>query len=75
MKYIARKLLDINERGTWKDPSLFSATDPSTPQKLAQQDEELLQPAGLINCAWFANVVFSGYFTAVILWLTRTGTS
>lgn len=73
-QHIAGKLLDINERGTWKDPSLFPADDAATEKKLEQQDEEIFQTARLINCAWFANVVFSDYFAA-ILGLTRTGTS
>ncbi|TDL21825.1 linoleate diol synthase [Rickenella mellea] len=77
--YIARKLLDINERGTWINPSTLSTTpgseeDPSHKQKLTQQDEEIFQTARLINCAWFAAVVFSDYFSA-ILGLVRNGSS
>ena len=65
-QYIARKLLEINERGTWVDPTGKKATD------LTQQDEEIFQIARLCNCAWFAGIVFSDYFSN-ILGLVREG--
>ncbi|OAX41520.1 heme peroxidase [Rhizopogon vinicolor AM-OR11-026] len=68
--YIARRLLEINERGTWKDPSHH----PLSHAHLAKQDEEIFQIARLCNCAWFAAVVFSDYFSA-ILGLVRQGSS
>ncbi|KAI6041267.1 heme peroxidase, partial [Pisolithus marmoratus] len=68
--YIARRLLEINERGTWDDPSMESPHSP----KMIKQDEEIFQIARLCNCAWFAAVVFSDYFSA-ILGLNRKGSS
>ncbi|KAJ8521263.1 hypothetical protein ONZ45_g2030 [Pleurotus djamor] len=72
--YIARKLLEINERGTWVDPSKLSPDKPEDQQKLIEQEEELFQIARLINCGWFASTVFSDYFSC-ILGLVRTGNS
>ena len=71
-KYIAAKLLEINERGTWKDPSTFDTSDPAEKAKLAQQDEEIFQTARLINIGWFGTVIFSDYFSC-ILGLVRDG--
>ncbi|KAI9464255.1 heme peroxidase [Boletus coccyginus] len=68
--YIARRLLEINERGTWADPSTLPFNSP----KLLKQEEEIFQIARLCNCAWFAQVVFSDYFSA-ILGLVRKGSS
>jgi cytochrome P450 len=68
--YIARRLLEINERGTWVDPSTLPPNSP----KLLKQEEEIFQIARLCNCAWFAAVVFSDYFSA-ILGLVRKGSS
>ncbi|EIW79353.1 putative linoleate diol synthase [Coniophora puteana RWD-64-598 SS2] len=68
--YIAKRLLEINERGSWADP----ATLQNSPDKLLKQDEEIFQIARLCNCAWFASVVFSDYFSA-ILGLVRQGSS
>ncbi|CAL1714626.1 unnamed protein product [Somion occarium] len=72
--YIAKKLLEINERGTFVDPDNMSRDDPNHDQKLQKQDEELFQTARLINCTWFASAVFSDYFSA-ILGLVRQGSS
>ncbi|KAF9240691.1 heme peroxidase [Melanogaster broomeanus] len=68
--YIARRLLEINERGTWVDPS----TLPPNSHKLIKQEEEIFQIARLCNCAWFAAVIFSDYL-ATILGLVRQGSS
>lgn len=72
--YIAKKLLDINERGTYVDPSTLRSDKPAEKAKLLAQEEELFQIARLINCGWFASVVFSDYFSC-ILGLVRTGSS
>ncbi|KAG2045406.1 hypothetical protein BDR06DRAFT_1015715, partial [Suillus hirtellus] len=69
--YIARRLLEINERGTWKDPAHHHHLSHA---QLDKQDEEIFQIAPLCNCAWFAAVVFSDYFSA-ILGLVRQGSS
>ncbi|EAU90460.2 heme peroxidase [Coprinopsis cinerea okayama7 len=72
--YIATKLLEVNERGTFVDPSTLSMDDPKQKAKLMAQDEELFQTARLVNCGWFAMVVFSDYFSC-ILGLVRDGNS
>jgi linoleate 10R-lipoxygenase len=72
--YIAKKLLEINERGTYVDPTTLSSDDPQQKKKLLAQEEELFQTARLINCAWFASVVFSDSFSC-ILGLVRDGSS
>lgn len=69
--YIARRLLEINERGTWKDPTHHNHISHA---QLLKQDEEIFQIARLCNCAWFAAVVFSDYFSA-ILGLVRQGSN
>ncbi|KAH6915985.1 heme peroxidase [Coprinopsis sp. MPI-PUGE-AT-0042] len=70
--YIARKLLDINERGHYVDPSKLSMDDPKQKKVLIAQDEEIFQTARLINCGWFGGIVFSDYFSS-ILGLVRDG--
>ncbi|KAI0630845.1 linoleate diol synthase [Trametes polyzona] len=72
--YIARKLLELNERGTYIDPDAIAQDDRSRTDKLAKQDEDIFQTARLCNCAWFASTVFSDYFSA-ILGLVREGNS
>jgi linoleate 10R-lipoxygenase len=54
--YIAKKLLEINERGTFVDPSTLDANDEKQKKKLMDQDEELFQVSRLINSNWFATV-------------------
>ncbi|KIP10018.1 hypothetical protein PHLGIDRAFT_101881 [Phlebiopsis gigantea 11061_1 CR5-6] len=71
--YIAKKLLEINERGTFEDPDSM-ADDDQRAAKLLAQEEELFQTARLINCGWFGSCVFSDYFSA-ILGLVRQGNS
>ncbi|VDB91968.1 unnamed protein product [Peniophora sp. CBMAI 1063] len=72
--YIAKKLLEINERGTWKDPSEYDTSKPEEKEALLKQDEEILQVARLVNCGWFGSAVFGDYF-ASILGLVRLGSS
>ncbi|KZT65024.1 linoleate diol synthase [Daedalea quercina L-15889] len=72
--YIAKMLLQLNERGEWVDPDLIPKDDPQRTDKLLKQEEEIFQTARLINCGWFATVVFSDYFCA-ILGLVRDGSS
>ncbi|KAF8630158.1 hypothetical protein AX15_003106 [Amanita polypyramis BW_CC] len=66
--YIAKKLFEINERGTFTDPKTLS----EAPR--AAQDDAIFQTARLINCGWFGSVVFSDYFSC-ILGLVRQGIS
>ena len=70
MQYIARRLLELNERQTYVNPAALRANDP----KLLEQEENIFQTARLINCAWFAGIVMSDYFAA-ILGLVRQGSS
>ncbi|KAI0035301.1 linoleate diol synthase [Vararia minispora EC-137] len=74
--YIARKLLEINERGTWRqDPeTAFDVDKPEDQSALRQQDDEIFGIARLVNCGWFGSCVFSDYF-ASILGLVRLGSS
>ncbi|KAF8906299.1 linoleate diol synthase [Gymnopilus junonius] len=72
--YIADKLLEINERGTYINPTTVSPDDPKSKAKLLQQEEEIFQISRLINCGWFGMVVFSDYFST-ILGLVRDGSS
>jgi len=53
-QYIAGKLFEINERGTYVDPATLSSDDPVSKAKLIAQDEDIFQTARLINCGWFA---------------------
>ncbi|KAK0446778.1 linoleate diol synthase [Armillaria borealis] len=66
--YIAQKLYEVNEHGTFVDPSTLSE------ENARKQDEELFQTARLVNCGWFGGVVFSDYFSC-ILGLVREGSS
>ncbi|KAJ6515136.1 linoleate diol synthase [Mycena vitilis] len=66
--YIAKKIFEINERGTYRDPKALSE------DQLRAQDEELFQTTRLVNCGWFGSVVFSDYFSS-ILGLVREGSS
>ena len=68
-QYIARRLLEINERGTWKDPSQHPSQ-----ALLVKQDEEIFQIARLCNCGWFAAIIFSDYLSC-ILGLVRQGST
>ncbi|KAI0923759.1 hypothetical protein AcV5_009223 [Taiwanofungus camphoratus] len=72
--YIAKMLLQLNERGHFQDPTSIPTSDPQRASKLLKQDEEIFQTARLINCGWFASVVFSDYLSA-ILGLVRDGNS
>ncbi len=73
-QYIAQKLLEINERGTYLDPDTIPSNDPTRATQLQEQEEDLFQTARLINATWFASAVFSDYFSA-ILGLVRQGSS
>jgi len=63
-------LLEINERGTWKDPSDYHISQ----DDLLKQEEEIFQIARLCNCGWFAAIIFSDYFSS-ILGLVRKGSN
>ncbi|KAG9014307.1 hypothetical protein FRB90_005401 [Tulasnella sp. 427] len=67
--YIARRLLQLNERRTYTDPP-----PQNDPAALMTQDDDIFNRARLINCAHFANVILSDYIGA-ILGLTKEGNS
>jgi len=67
-KYIAEKILSINERKTFKDPQHY---DPAT---LTDQDEEIFQRARLVNTGYFVQVILRDYVGS-ILGLVRDGSS
>ena len=49
-KYIANRLLEINERGSWQQD-----LDKLDEEAKAKQDEEIFQIARLVNCGWFGS--------------------
>lgn len=53
LKYVAEKLLKINERKTWSDPPPTDAT------KRALQDEEIFQTAKLVKWSSFRREAFN----------------
>ena len=72
--WICEKLLSINERGTWKDPSKFTEKEktkghlkhPEYSSVLEKQDYEIFQTARLINSFAYATVVLSDFLSAVL---------
>lgn len=72
--YIAKRLLEINERGDFVNPATLKTDNPVDKAKLIAQEEELFQIARLINCNWFGSIIFSDYFSC-ILGLVRDGSS
>lgn len=59
-------LLQINEKGTWKNPP------PDDAAQRAKQDEEIFQTARLVNCGHFMALIFGDY-VAGFLGLGRDG--
>ncbi|KAG9027103.1 hypothetical protein FRB95_008123 [Tulasnella sp. JGI-2019a] len=66
--FIAKRLLEINERGLWSNPPL---KDDAQKQL---QDEDIFQTARLVNCGWFMSMIFGDYL-AGILGMVRDGNS
>lgn len=72
--YIANKLVNINERGTWKDASTFTPeektekrfTHPDYSTQLEKQDYEIFQTARLINSLSYASVVLSDFLSGIL---------
>lgn len=67
LKYVAEKILSINERGNFKYP-------PLTDLDARAQDEEIFQRARLVNTGYFMQIILRDYVGA-ILGLTRDGSS
>ncbi|KAM0749335.1 linoleate diol synthase [Meredithblackwellia eburnea MCA 4105] len=57
---IAHKLLELNQSGKYKDPSI------ATSEELLFQDEDIFQLARNINVAWFAHIVLGDYVSAIL---------
>ncbi|KAF7972285.1 hypothetical protein HWV62_18532 [Athelia sp. TMB] len=66
--FVAEKILNINERGNFKDPASLAA------DATAAQDEEIFQRTRLVNCALFMKIILGDYVGA-ILGLVRDGLS
>ncbi|KZT38100.1 linoleate diol synthase [Sistotremastrum suecicum HHB10207 ss-3] len=67
--YVADKLLELNEKGTYN-----ANIDKLTDAQKAAQDDSIFNVARLINCGWFGSIVFSDYLSA-ILGLARYGSN
>ena len=66
-KYVADKILKINEKKKWTDPP------PTDPTKRAAQDEEIFQTARLIKYAeslFYDFLYWPFYIAAVTLWVS-----
>jgi hypothetical protein len=66
-KYIADKLLRINEASTFFTPP------PNEPNKRAERDDEIFNKARLINCGHYLNIILRDYLGelyAYILYLS-----
>ena len=65
-QYVAQKILDINEWGTYKNPV------PTDKEKCLTQDDEIFHRARLVNSALFIQIILGDYVGA-ILGLVRDG--
>ena len=64
--HYSEKILQINERQTWVDPSDKKKWDGHTQEEKLKQDDEIFNMARLINCGHFASAVFSDYVAAIL---------
>ncbi|KAI0338309.1 heme peroxidase [Trametopsis cervina] len=64
--YIADKILRINEKGHYREPSQMDEQD------RLSQDDEIFQRARLVNCGFFMQIILADYVGA-ILGLVRDG--
>ncbi|KAG8881440.1 hypothetical protein FRB97_009566 [Tulasnella sp. 331] len=58
--YIAKRLLEINERGLWTIPP------PTDDARKKLQDNDIFQTARLINCGWFKSMIFGDYLFSAL---------
>ncbi|KAG6823641.1 hypothetical protein H0H92_009580, partial [Tricholoma furcatifolium] len=58
--YIAEKLLDINENGTYGPP------DSMTDEDKRIQDDDLFHRTRLINCGFFMNIILGDYVGVIL---------
>ncbi|EMD30779.1 hypothetical protein CERSUDRAFT_78625 [Gelatoporia subvermispora B] len=66
--YVAQKIYEINENGTYRDPKTQSDAEK------AAQDEEIFQRSRLVNSGYFMKVILGDYVGA-ILGLVRDGSA
>ncbi|KAG8913360.1 hypothetical protein FRC02_005520 [Tulasnella sp. 418] len=66
--YIATKILQINERRSYKDPVTLAAD----PKSLKKQDDDIFNKARFVNCGHFMNIILSDWLGA-ILGITKNG--
>jgi len=64
--HCSEKILQINERQTWIDPSNTVKWEALTPAQKLKQDDDIFNMARLINCGHFAAAVFSDYVAAIL---------
>jgi len=64
--YYSEKILQINERGSWVDPSNKAEWDVLNREQILKQDDDIFNMARLINCGHFASAVFSDYVAAIL---------
>ncbi|KAH9821510.1 heme peroxidase [Melampsora americana] len=58
---IAKKLLELNERGNWKsDLSKLSE------EELQEQDDEIFGTARHVNCGYYAGIILGDYLQAIL---------
>ena len=69
MKYIATKLLTINE---WSYYTAASDLETLPAEERQKQDDEIYNRARLVNCAWFMRIILQDYVGG-ILGLQRDG--
>ncbi|KAF9070659.1 heme peroxidase [Rhodocollybia butyracea] len=81
--FVAQRILEINEWGTYRDPATLqavfeNATSDADKKKalttLQAQDDEIFHRARLVNCGFFMKVILGDYVGA-ILGLARDGLS
>ena len=58
------KLLDINERQRWVNPSQVEKWGKLSDEQKMQQDDQIFNTARLINCGHFAFAVFGDYLSS-----------
>lgn len=58
---IAKKLLEINERGSWT-----ADLEKLSPEQLQQQDDEIFGTARLINCGYYVEMILHDYLSAIL---------
>lgn len=57
-QFIAQKILDINERGTFMKPV------PEDKVARQAQDDEIFHRARLVNCGYFMHIILGGMYAS-----------